>query len=251
MGPKLFSVLAVFALTTGFLGFGWSETPADSLTLLTEDWPPYNFEENGVVRGLTTEVVQAIEKDLGLEDPIQLLPGNRIVPTLGKSSRTLFFTMLRTPERESLYQWIGPIGEQALSFYKKKGSPLDIRSLDDAKKVGSVSCRNAGTVFQFLTAAGFTNLDTTTNAEGIYQKVVLGRCDLAIGEAPEGVAYWLRKANLPADALVQTPVSILRIPLYLCCTKDIPAAEVSRWQQALDRLKASGEAARIFQRYRS
>ena len=47
------------------------------LQIVTEDFPPYNFEENGVMKDLSTEVVLAVLKEIKEEPEIQILPWAR------------------------------------------------------------------------------------------------------------------------------------------------------------------------------
>ncbi|HOX31855.1 MAG TPA: transporter substrate-binding domain-containing protein [Spirochaetales bacterium] len=217
--------------------------------LLTEDWPPYNYLEGGTVRGFSSEVVGSILRRLGVAYRVESMQGVRARQILDKGPRVFFFTMLRTPEREARYKWIGPLGEESIYFYKRKGSPLRVETLEDARKAGSVACRTVGLVFSFLSEAGFGNLDPTPNPEGIYQKAASGRCDLAIGEPPLGIAYWLERSGLPPDSLERTPLGILRYRMYIACSLDIPDEEVARWQAALDGMKASGEYGALYRKY--
>ena len=181
---------------------------------------------------------------------MELYPSIRTTLMLGSVPGTMMITMLRTPEREEKYKWIGPLGDGAIYFYKKNGNPVEIATLDDAKKVRLIGCRHAGLVFNALKAAGFANLDaTSTDGESVYRKLLLDRCDLAISDTPLGVRHILRKFNAPANALVQTPVRLVGAPLYIACSKDIPDHDIALWQKTLDGLKASGVFAAIQRKY--
>jgi polar amino acid transport system substrate-binding protein len=219
------------------------------LRIITEEWPPFNFSENGEIKGFSTEVVQLIMKELNLHDHIEILPGGRGMQILDKGPRVMFYSFILTPERKPLYKWIGPFGGQSLYFFKRKGSPLKIATLDDAKKVGRVCCRDKGLVYNSLKMAGFTNLDVAANPEGIYLKTIRGRCDLAIGETSWGIAYWLKKSDFPPDSLEKTPVKVLSSPLYIVVSKDVPDQEVLLWQQALEKVKSSSEYSKLQQTY--
>lgn len=222
-------------------------SPAEELRkIVTEEWPPYNYAAGEDLSGYSTEVVRAAMKRLGIILPIEILPGARAKDTLDKGGGIVFFTMFRTPEREGAYQWIGSVDEASFYFYKKKGNPISIRTLEEARKAESVACRNYGLVFNYLEKAGFGNLDTSPNAEGIYRKVLEGRCVLAIGETPLGVRYILKKMGLPADALEPVGLHILDAPLYIVGSKDLSEAEVARWRSALGAMKASGELRAIY-----
>lgn len=227
-----------------------ASTATPPLTIITEDWPPFNYSENGEIKGFATDVVKLVMKELGVNYKIETLPGSRAMKVLNKGPRTMFYSFIMTPERKTKYKWIGPFGEESIYFYKRKGSQLQIKTLEDAKKVSRVCCRGIGLVYDTLKRSGFRNLDVGVNPEGIYLKTIHGRCDLAIGETFLGVAYWLKKSNLPADLLEQTSVKVTDSALYLVVSKDVPDSEVLQWQRALDKVKTSGEYARLRQTYK-
>jgi polar amino acid transport system substrate-binding protein len=227
-----------------------AEAAEEGLRLvITEEWPPYNYSEGDEIAGYSTEVARAIMRRLGIGIPVAILPGLRAKTTLDEGGSVLFFTMFRTPEREAAYKWIGPIDEASFYFYKRKGSSLSVSTLEEARRVASVACRNYGLVFNYLKGEGFGNLDTSPNAEGIYRKVVEGRCDLAVGETPLGVRYILGRLGLPSDSLEPVKLHILEANLYIVGSKDLADAEVARWRSALEAMRASGELRSIYDAY--
>ena len=84
------------------------------------------------------------------------------------------FSLFRTPEREDRYKLIGPIAEDAIYFFKNADNPIEINSLDDAKKVELIACRHSGLVYSSLVEHGFENLDPVSNPSEIIQKIVFG-----------------------------------------------------------------------------
>jgi polar amino acid transport system substrate-binding protein len=219
------------------------------LTIVTEDWPPYNYIEENEAKGFSVEIVRWLMKELNADYPIQVLPGVRAREVLDKGPRVMLFSMLRISDREKLYKWIGPLADDSIYFYKKKGSDLRIRTIEDVRNVKSVSCRHVGLVYTTLVKNRFTNLDVSSNPASIYLKVIAGRCDLAIGEPPLGVIYWLKKSAVPVDSLQQTTVKLMDAHLYIACSKDISDQEILLWQKALDRMKVSGEFHKVYHKY--
>lgn len=223
---------------------------ARSVSILTEEWAPYNYVENGELVGFSVEIVQYILKDLGLDDSIRLLPGMRAARILKTQPRTMMITILRTPARETRYKWIGPLGDGAIYLYKKKGDTLSVASLADAKKARRIACRNAGLVHDILVREGFGNLDTTAvDGPSVYRKLLAGRSDLGVSDAPLGVRHLLKQWHLPLDTLVQTSVKVVESPLYIACSKDFPDSEIVLWQKSLDKLKASGAYESVRRKY--
>ena len=49
----------------------------EDLTILTENLPPLNFVDNDVLVGPSVEIVQAIQKKIGSNEPIQVYPWSR------------------------------------------------------------------------------------------------------------------------------------------------------------------------------
>ena len=217
-----------------------------NITLITEEWPPYNYVEQGRLIGVSVRIVQALLRELERGDPIRVYPSQRAKLLLDSQPRSMLFSMFRTPQRETQYKWIGPIGHDAIYFYQRKGSPLQIRSLADAKAVPVIASRQAGLVFNLLTDAGFTNLDATAyTGRQVYSKLLRGRADLAISDSPLGVQYQLQQMGVPADALQQTQVKVVDSDLYIAASLDFPDTEIALWQQALDRLRAQGDIDRL------
>lgn len=217
-----------------------------SINLLTEEWPPYNYTERGELTGVSVQIVQRLLAELGRNDTIRLYPSERAKKLMDTLPRSMLFSMFRTPARESQYKWIGPIGHDVIYFYQRQDSPLRITTLDDAKAVAVIACRQAGLVFNTLTAAGFTNLDATAyNSKQVYSKLLRGRADLAISDSPLGVQYQLKQLGLPPDALQQTAVKVVESDLYIAASLDFPDEEIALWQQALERLNGRGMGERI------
>ena len=240
----------VFAFATAALTGSTLRAAAAPLSVVTEEWAPYNYAENGGLKGSSVEIVQALARTLQVEVEIRLLPSMRAKAALESQPRTLMISMLRTPEREDRYKWIGPLGESSIHFYKKKGSPLEIATLEDAKRVPLICTRHAGLSVARLRREGFTNLSASAvEGRSVYEMLLLGRCDLAVSDSQQGVAHVLQQIGQPRDAVVQTPVKVLTLPLYIAASKDMPDAEVARWQAALDALKKSGAFQAIVKAY--
>ena len=220
------------------------------VSVVTEEWAPYNYSEDGEPKGFSVEIVRAIAQRVNADIDIQLLPTMRAKASLESNKRTMLITMLRTPERESRYKWIGPLGDSSIYFYKRKDNPLEVSTLEDARKVRSICSRHGTLMTSRLLAAGFTNVETgASDGTALYRMLIFGRCDLAISDSPLGVIHLLKQMNYPPDAVVQTPVKLITSPLYIACSKDISDAEIARWQAALDQLKSSGVYQVILKKY--
>jgi polar amino acid transport system substrate-binding protein len=220
------------------------------LSIVTEEWAPYNYSEDGAIKGFSVEIVRAMAQALNADIDIRMLPTMRAKASLEGNKRTMLITMLRTPERETKYKWIGPLGDSSIYFYKRKGDPLAVATLEDTKNVRAICTRQGAFTTSRLQAAGFTNLETgASDGNAVYKMLIFGRCDLAVSDSPLGVVHLLKQMNYPLDAVVQTPVKLIASPIYIACSKDISDTEIARWQAALDKLKSSGVFQAIQKKY--
>ena len=78
----------------------------EDINIVTEEWAPFNYMENGEITGFSVEIVQSILKIINKNYEIEMLPSMRSTYTLDKKPYTVMFSLFRTPERESDYKWI-------------------------------------------------------------------------------------------------------------------------------------------------
>lgn len=159
---------------------------ADDLIVVTEEAPPYNFSKGDLVLGYSTEIVQQVLDHAKLNYLIHVYPWARAYDMALKEPNTLIYTIVRTPERENLFQWIGPIlPGKRFSFYKLKSrTDITLKDINDVKKY------KLGTVkddvpHHFLSGYGFKEnknfilmRDQTLNLSKLYSN----RLDLIIDE---------------------------------------------------------------------
>ena len=100
-----------------------------------EDYPVQFFNKQGQLTGMSIDIVQEIQKRLGVADPIQVVPWARGLDKLDHEPNTMLLTMARTPEREVFYQWVGPVVVVEYGLYGKSTATFEIQTLDDARKV--------------------------------------------------------------------------------------------------------------------
>lgn len=160
------------------------------------------------------------------------------------------YSMFRTPEREPLYKWVGPIVEESIHPYQLADSLQPVNSLEQLMRAPRITTRHAGLVPDLLQSLGFNNLDSTaTKSKQLYQMLLARRTDIIIGDTDLGVAYQSRKMDIAAGALRQIPLEVYRASLYIAFSPDSEDELVVAWAQALEQLRESGELERIQRRY--
>lgn len=222
---------------------------ADHYQVVTEEWAPYNYLENGQLTGMTTEIVRAIMKVTGHEFTIVLAPSMRASHILKMRPKTIMYSMFRTPAREHLYKWVGPILEESIHPYQLATAP-PVTSLEQLLHAPQITTRHAGLLPDMLQSLGFRNLDkSATESVQLYRMLLNGRTGIIIGDTAAGVAYQSRQLNIASGTLRQVPLELYRSSLYIAFSQDSEDELVASWASALETLRQSGELERIQQRY--
>jgi polar amino acid transport system substrate-binding protein len=231
-------LLALAILPLGCNITGTVPPAGGELRIITEVYPPYNFvDKNNNVTGQSTEIVQAILEKTGTQANIEVMPLSEGLAIAEKGPDVVIYSLNRTPQRENLFKWVGPIGFYEQAFYAKKGSTLAINQLEDAKKVDKIGVYEGDAGAQFLASQGFTNLDySLTDAEAL-KKLMDGEVQLWLGNK-DGLAITAAEAGVNPDDLVMMPTVVIEADLYIAFSKDVPDSTVAAWQNALDALKS-------------
>lgn len=234
------------ALLCLLLGSG---AAAEPYQVVTEEWAPYNYVENSQLTGMTTEIVRAIMAQTGDDFEVVLQPSMRATQILRTRPKTIMFSLFRTPEREPLYKWVGPIVEESIHAYQLADAP-PITSLEQLLRAPQITTRHAGLVPQMLKSLGFNNLDkSATESKLLYRMLLAGRTNIIVGDTDAGVAYYSRQLKIPAGTLRRIPIELYRSSLYIAFSVDSDEQVIAKWASALEQLRRSGELARIQQRY--
>ena len=162
------------------------------LRVVTEDFPPYNFLDNGQLKGISTEVVEAVFKKVGEKFNAEVLPWARAMKEAEKGENIMIYSMGRNKQREELYQWVGPISPLEFVLFKKKQRKdkevINITQLDEAKKL-KIATKNKDVREQYLEEKGFQKglqiVSTEDYASGLemlaQEKVHLWSCNYLVG----------------------------------------------------------------------
>ncbi|MFO2465734.1 transporter substrate-binding domain-containing protein [Pseudomonas sp. 15FMM2] len=223
---------------------------AEQYRVVTEEWAPYNYQENNQLTGMATEVVRGIMALTGDDFAMVLLPSMRSLHVLDTRTKTIMYTLFRTAEREALYKWVGPIVEESIYPYQLASTRQPVNTLEQLLHAPRVTTRHAGLIPETLQSQGFGNLEkSATESVQLYRMLLAGRTDIIVGDTAAGVAYYSRQLKIAPGTLRQIPVELYRSSLYIAFSPDSDDRLVANWANALEQLRHSGELKRIQDRY--
>src|SRR5512139_2371520 len=224
-----------------------AEVPPGIFQLVTEDYPPVTFMKDGKPSGFVTDIVREIAARQGVPDTIRLTSWKNAYNMALLAPKVVLFSAERTPEREKLFQWVGPVGKNSAILYAKKGSGIRLGSLDEAKKLAAIATTTNWFTEQQLKREGFKNLLSSPDPRANVRQLMNGEAqlsvftDITIPEIARDAGYRMQDLE-PVFTVTQTY-------FYIALSKDTPAEVVRAWQSTLDGLKRDGTFERIYRRY--
>ncbi|WP_234275721.1 substrate-binding periplasmic protein [Billgrantia zhangzhouensis] len=202
----------------------------------TEEYPPYNYEDgNGRITGTSTELLRAALEAAELDADFRLLPWARAYTEAQLRERHCVYSTTRTPEREALFTWIGPLISSTWAAFALADADIDADSLEDLQELRVGSFREDA-VGHYAASQGVPIVVASAERENI------GRLRAGLIDAwvtGEETAWLLAEE---AGLSLQRLFAFNEVDLYLACHPSVPDQFVTRLQAALDRALAEAEA---------
>jgi polar amino acid transport system substrate-binding protein len=215
----------------------------DELTVLTEDLPPLNYIDNGVLVGPSVEIVKEIIKRLGTDEKIQVYPWARAYKMALEEKNIVLFGMTYTEIRKDKFKWVGPLAIKRDILVGKKNSDIKISTLEDAKNVKRIGTLRDDTRGRMLERLGFTNLEPVSDEKLNAQKLSINRIDLWAYKIP-GLRTVCDLAGVDYDEFEEV-YHLREIELMIAFSKKTSDAIVQQWKKTFDEMEADGTVLQI------
>jgi polar amino acid transport system substrate-binding protein len=218
-------------------------TWAQHLTLATEEYPPYNMSDaKGQVSGISTQIVRALLAEAGLSYEVAVYPWARAISMARAQPHTCVYSMSRTPERESLYKWIGPLVYNDWALFALEATPAPPRPTRlDQLLEARIGSYQGDAIVSYLQTRGH-HVDVAPSDDVNPKKLQMGRID-----------YWATGRLIGQYRLQQqgihgiTPVlNFNRTEMYLACNAQLPDELVKRLNATLLSLDKQGVIKKIY-----
>ncbi|MBV8124415.1 MAG: transporter substrate-binding domain-containing protein [Burkholderiaceae bacterium] len=214
-----------------------------SITLTTEEYPPYNMSSpQGQVTGVSTDIVKALLAEAGFHYQLAVYPWARAIAMARTDPDTCVFSMSRTPEREALYQWVGPLVQNDWALFALPDAPVPAQLPDVVK--ATIGSYQGDAIVPYLQGRGYM-VDVAPSDDVNPQKLLHGRIDFwatgkLIGQ------YRLQQQHI--DNI--KPVLIFnRTEMYLACQRDMPQNLINQLNDTLAAMDKRGVISTIYSRY--
>ncbi len=221
---------------------------AQSIRIVTEDFAPYNYVEQGTPKGISTEIVQAIQTELIDQTIIKTYPFKRTMAIALSHPNTLIYSIVRTAERENQFEWIGTLVPMVGGLFKLTSrTDIQPKTLNDLHKY-RISDIQGSAIWEYLTQKNIKVHEIPTTQQNI-KLLKLGRMDLI---ATDELNFYFEIKRLrfnPKDFASAFPIQDMSTDLWLAINKDSDKQLILDLKQAMNKVKASQTFTEILDRY--
>ena len=222
---------------------------AADLNMLTDNHPPLHFQQGGELVGFGVDVVHALAERAGDQVHLQQVPLLRALHIATTEPATGVFTVMRTPEREAQYQWVGPLMDVETALYSADNAQPPVSSLQQAASLGRIAVPRKWLAYGYLQQQGLNNVYGVETPEQMMRLARLGRTEFVVADTLS-IATLAREEGL-APSQLHYQIPLMKQGTYIAFSPQTDARLVARWQQALDEMNRDGRLEQLKQRWLS
>jgi len=203
----------------------------DPVVLESNESIPYSYMEDGVPSGHAYDIANSVFKRAGVAYEFSIKPWARVYKNALNTKNYFIPALGRTPKREKLFHWIGPVMKEVdINFYKLKVNPIEINNIEDAKKY--VTGVERGTYYQDYLDVHVTanNRELIGSPDQLLKMLVEKRVDYIILE-DEAISRTSIKLGIDPDLFEKS--------LYFFSAQSYLAASLTTEKVLIDKLKNS------------
>ena len=205
----------------------------DELKLYTEDYPPLNYFKDGKLIGPAIDIVQAIQNDIKSNHTVEALPWKRAILTTLKNKNRAIFSFARSPSREPLFKWVGPIAVKSYALYSLKKNNLVINSLNNIADF-TVGVQEGSIAQEFIQTQGKIKIYSVIKPLQSLKMLMKNRIDFWYTDSGS-IANLAQKMHVPISLFAKSPV-IKKAKLYIAFNKSTADETVTLWQKTYQKL---------------
>ncbi len=214
---------------------------AKEISFLVEGGAGSYFNEKGKLTGYAIGLVEEMIKRHRTINTIELVPWARGYKKALNTPGTALFLMVRNPEREKLFKWVGPMTSPKFVLIARKNSHFKFKSIEDAKKVKKIGCYAGDAREKLLISKGFKNLDSLSSErpnQNNLRKLESGRIDLWVTSLDDLDSTAKELGFDPKN--FETVLTLEVAYTYIAFHKSTEESVLKSWQIILDQMKKDG-----------
>lgn len=215
---------------------------AEPLHLVTESYPPMNFEDNGTLKGVSVDLLKIVMADAGISYDMELMPWARAYTLAQNKADYCVFTTVHNTERDRQFRWVEPLLKGFAYLIKKKGANIHAQTIAEARHF-LVGTQRGDYTEGLLQAQNFKRIDLSSEINLTLNKLLMGRIDLMPMAGQLVTEYQSEGQQIEPVVMLSADIN------GLACNKQVPQETIAKIQASLDKFIANGTQSIIFKTY--
>lgn len=250
---EMIATKETLAITQKYISYASSRIIPGHIQLFTEVAPPFNYiasisGSDVLIEGSSKEIVDNIQSENTFVNEVNIsswLDAYNIIQYLPNSA---LYTTARTPEREDLFQWVGPISNVRACFYTLSESGIQVATLEQAKHLNSIATPKGWYTHDYLLTNNFQNIvATATTPNQAFNQLINGEVEALL--MFDLATNWMCKTTNTPLSLIEEQMEVNSYKGYIAFSKNTPVSTVQEWQNNLDAIKANGTFESIWNKW--
>lgn len=222
---------------------------AQEITVVTEEYPPYNFlDSNKKIAGMATEVVEEVLKRAKLTYHLEIYPWARAYKMAQDAPNVLIYSIGRSKKRENLFKWVDVIAPYDVYLFRLKSRPeVKLSKLSEIKnfKIGAV---REDIDAQYLEELG-VKPELTSSDSLNSRKLALGRIDMLTMDEYALISLYKHEGIDPNTVVKAFKLEALSSGLYMAFSKQTSNDIVNKCKVMLAQIRKDGTIEKIRLKY--
>ncbi len=239
------AILLITLLITISTGTAYAQSLSNTF-FITETLPPYNYAENGTLKGISVSILKEALNAVGIQLSkynIVLYPWARGFKTTLATPNTCLFSTARNEARENQFKWAGPMLNATQIFI----SLSDTKTANNIEELKNhmVSTHRQGIGHYILKEKNFSkeNIDLSSSTRTLFEKLRRKRVKFIL-ENEYVISHYINGIDINWSALKKHHVVDIG-ELYFAFNKDTEDHVVAKLQKGIDIIRKNGTLAKI------
>jgi polar amino acid transport system substrate-binding protein len=216
------------------------------IRLLTFDIPPLVYVQNQDLTvnrthfsGYSVQFIEQAFSHTDIDYTMREKPLKRALYDARTKPNTCTFPVDRTQERESKYEWVGPVAINRYALYSAENTSVPLVTLSDAKPYSLAVYAGTG-IADYLTQGSFNLYETKSLEQGL-QMLNSNRVDLWVADtnAADLLTNTLNMPSLEPELVFFTTIR------YMACNLNTEEDNLAALNEFIRKMYQSGEAQNI------
>ncbi len=205
------------------------------------NWEPYIYKQDGQIKGYAYDIAKNVLETAKVPHEFAIQPWARVYREGQNIENFMVIGVGRTPKREKLFQWIGPIAKGSdIHFFKLRKKSIAVKNLEDIKSF-KVGVERDSYYEDFVRINGFEdkNISLTSDTLKIMKMLLHGRIDFVLVQQ-ERIDIAAKEIGIASDTFEKALFGF-NVTDYIAFSKQTSPTVVNQVKDAYEKLNKAGK----------